>query len=263
MLRSLKELFGYDIQAADGEIGKVNDFYFNEKEWTTRYLVIDTGPWFLGDKVLVVPSALGKPNWAAESFPVDLTREQIKESPNVNTALPISKQKQIALHEYFRWPSYWNTAAPISTSALPSVTPTFKNDTPEKDHKRKVFEHMMQQNATLRSAKEVIGYRVKGEDGGLGRVDDIILDDETWKLVYLVLDTSSILQNGKKTLIAIPWIKWISYKGQEVQLELRQQIITESPPYDPETPITRSYEEVIYDYHGRPYIKTEKNATPS
>jgi hypothetical protein len=109
----------------------------------------------------------------------------------------------------------------------------------------------------------VIGYTVNGEDGKLGQVDDIILDDGTWRLLYLVLDTSTKLLKGKKTLIAISWIKWITYKDREVQLELRQQIIEDSPSFDPETPITRSFEEVLYDYHGRPYLRTEKSATPS
>ena len=248
MLRSLKELFGYDIQAADGEIGNVDDFYFDESEWETRYLVINTGPWILGDKVLVSPVALGKPNWAEENFPVNLTRKQILESPNVNSALPISKQQQIALHEYYRWPAYWIPSTPFSTSRVSAVAPS----------KKEVVERMMQENATLRSAKEVIGYTVNGEDGKLGQVDDIILDDETWKLVYLVLDTSTILQQGKQTLIAIPWTQWISHQDHEVRLDLNQQIIEDGPPYDPETPITRSFEEVLYDYHGRPYLKKEK-----
>jgi sporulation protein YlmC with PRC-barrel domain len=263
MLRSLKELYGYDIQADDGEIGKVHDFYFDEEEWTTRYLVVDTGPWFLGEKVLIAPSALGKPNWASENFPVNLSRQQIQDSPNVNTALPISKQQQIALHEYFRWPHYWTSATPFAKPAMPFAGNTSRNNVRPQDPKKEVLEHMMQENSKLRSAKEVIGYTVNGEDGKLGRVDDIIIDDGTWRLLYLVLDTSTKLLNGKKTLIAIAWIKWITYKDREVQLELRQQMIENSPPFDPETPITRSFEEVLYDYHGRPYLRTEKNATPS
>jgi sporulation protein YlmC with PRC-barrel domain len=138
-----------------------------------------------------------------------------------------------------------------------------RNNVRPQDPKKEVLERMMQENATLRSAKEVLGYTVNGEDGKLGQVDDIILDDETWRLVYLVLDTSTLLTKGKKTLIAIPWIQWITYEDREVQLELRQRIIEQSPPYDPETPITRSFEEVLYDYHGRPYIRTDKNAVPS
>jgi sporulation protein YlmC with PRC-barrel domain len=260
MLRSLKELFGYDIQAADGEIGSVHDFYFDEAGWITRYLVVDTGPWFLGEKVLIAPSALGKPDWVAENFPVKMTRQNIQDSPSVDTALPISKQQQIQMHEYFRWPAYWTSTTPFHSSTLPIVARFNQRDMQQDKIKKEVLARMRQENDTLRSAKEVIGYTVSGKDDDLGKVDDIILDDESWRLVYLVLDTSTLLLKGKKTLIAIPWIKWISYKGREVQLELGQQIIEDSPPYDPETPITQSFEEVLYDYHGRPYLKKEKVA---
>jgi sporulation protein YlmC with PRC-barrel domain len=262
MLRSLKELFGYDIQAVDGEIGNVADFYFDESEWETRYLVINTGPWILGDKVLIAPVALGKPTWSEERLPVNLSREQIMESPSVSTALPISKQQQIALHEYYRWPAYWTSATPFSTSPVSTAASLSLKDALPEDPQRKVVERMMEENASLRSAKEVIGYTVMGEDGKLGQVDDMILDDETWKLVYLVLDTSKPLQKGKQTLIAIPWAKWISYKDREVRIDLTRQIIEDSPPYDPETPITRSFEEVLYDYHGRPYLQAEHNTAP-
>lgn len=261
MFRSLSELFGYTLQAKDGEIGQVHDFYFDDEEaWVARYLVINTGRWIFGRKVLISPAALGQPNWAGESLPVDLTREQIKESPDMNTALPISRQQQIALHEHYRWPPYWNLATPFSTSTVSGTAAMLKIETPKDNEKKKFVERMMQQNATLRSAQEVFGYAVRGDDGDLGQIDDIILDDKTWKFVYVVLDTSTWLSKGKKTLIAIPWIKWISYNDQEIQLELSQQIIADSPPYNPETPINHSYEEVLYDYHGRPYLW--KNTAP-
>jgi sporulation protein YlmC with PRC-barrel domain len=255
MFRSLSELFGYNIQAKDGEIGRVHDFYFDDEgEWRPRYLVIDTGPWILGRKVLIAPEALGQPNWADQSFPVDLTQDQIKASPDMDTALPISRRQQVALHKHYRWPAYWDAPAPFSASPVSNTAAKIKHETVQNDQEKEVVERLIQQDANLRSAKEVIGYAVKGTDGDLGQIDDIILDDQNWKLIYLVLDTSTWLSKGKKTLIAVHWIKWISHEDQELQLSLPQQAIEESPPFDPETPINRSYEEVLYDYHGKPYL---------
>jgi sporulation protein YlmC with PRC-barrel domain len=262
MFRSTKELFGYQILAQDGEIGKVYDLYFDDDDWLTRYLVVDTGPWILGRRVLLVPDCLGQPDWTNETFPVDLTRKQIKESPEINTALPISKQQQISLHRYYRWPPYWSFATPFSTSPVSSVAATMQSESKYQDEEKKVVERMLEANSTLRSTKEIIGYQVNGEDGELGQVNDIILDDETWKLLYLVLDTSTGLKKGKKTLIAIPWVKWFDYKSHEVQLELRQQTIENSPSYDPSTPINHTHEEVLYDYYGRPYIRKEESVVP-
>ena len=57
MLRSLKELVGYKVMAQDGQIGKVADFFIDDQDWVTRYLVVDTGPSIFGRKVLISPEA--------------------------------------------------------------------------------------------------------------------------------------------------------------------------------------------------------------
>ena len=81
MLRSLKILLGDTVVANDGDIGKVHDFYFHDDTWIIRYLVVDTGHWLPGRKVLITPSALGKPDWDALTFPVALTRGASGEEP--------------------------------------------------------------------------------------------------------------------------------------------------------------------------------------
>src|SRR5687767_2340606 len=55
MLRNIKDLRGYVIRAIDGTIGKVDDFYFDDEDWGIRYLVVDTGSWLSGRKVLISP----------------------------------------------------------------------------------------------------------------------------------------------------------------------------------------------------------------
>jgi hypothetical protein len=109
----------------------------------------------------------------------------------------------------------------------------------------------------LRGAKEVIGYTVEGQDGELGQVADFILDDANWTIRYMVLDTGSILK-GKKVLIAPQWIDEIEYKAARISVHLGRENIAESPAYDPEMPINRRQEEVLYDFHGRPYYWTER-----
>lgn len=243
MLRSVKEIIGYDILAKDGEIGKVHDFYFDTEEWEIRYLVVDTGPWILGRKVLISPVALEQPVWIAQKFPVNLTREQVENSPDIDTEKPVSRQQQRAIHEYFRWPSYWQN--PFSSS--PAAVTTMQNEMVSV--KEKLAEDT---DAHLRKAKEVIGYNVEGRDESIGKVDDFILDDENWVLRYLVLDAGSIMQE-KKVLIAPFWISWVRYDNKEVSIDLTKQMIEDSPAFDHNTPIQREYEEVLYDFYGRPY----------
>ena len=248
MLGNLKDLFGYNIQANDGEIGKVHDIYFDGESWIVRYLVVDIGPWILGKKVLIAPEALGRPDRDREIFPVRLTQENIKRSPDWKTALPVSKQQELALHEHTSWPSQSVPFAPtVSNPVSAPVSPRSKVE-------QQAIERMLQADSYhMGSAQELMGYGVTGKDESLGKVDDLIVDDETWKLPYLVLDTGTWLSAGKKTLIATPWVVWIFFKDNEVHIDLPQDAVEGSPYYTPGTSISRSYEETLYDYYGRPY----------
>ena len=84
MLRSEKELHGYAIRAIDGDIGKVYEFYFDDLAWIVRYLVVDTGKWLPGRKVLLWPGVLGQPDWETGSVPVELTKAQVEGSPPIS-----------------------------------------------------------------------------------------------------------------------------------------------------------------------------------
>ncbi len=107
MKRTIKNLMGFTMGATDGEIGKVKDFYFDDVTWTIRYLVVETGNWLSNRKVLISPEALLQVDWANETFPVNLTKEQIKKSPDVDTDQPVSRQHEMELYTHYPWTNYW------------------------------------------------------------------------------------------------------------------------------------------------------------
>ncbi|MEO6623250.1 MAG: PRC-barrel domain-containing protein, partial [Burkholderiaceae bacterium] len=107
MLRNLKELHDYAIGATDGEIGHVKDLYLDDHAWVVRYLVVETGGWLSGRKVLISPMAIGKPNWAGRSLPVSITKEQVKNSPGVDTDKPVTRQHELEYSGYYGYPYYW------------------------------------------------------------------------------------------------------------------------------------------------------------
>lgn len=258
MFRSLSELFGYQILAKDGEIGKAHDFYFDDVEWIVRYMVVNTGPWILGRKVLIAPPAFNQPAWMSKEFPVDLTRDQIKNSPEVDTVLPVSKQQEIAIHEYYEWVPYWKYTRPVSSTKQTTKPPTLEEVSHPEQDRKDTIDRLAKKTSNLRSTKEVRGYDVVGEDGKLGKVADLIFDDDGWDIVYFLVDTDSLLVESKQTLVAIPWIDEIDFDDQEIEVNIKREMIEDSPPYDPETPINEAYEKVLYDYYGRPYLETEE-----
>ena len=240
MLRSLKELLGYEILAQDGQIGEVKDFFFSDEDWTVRYLIVDTGPWILGREVLISPEALEQPVWASKTFPVNLTREEIKESPDVDLAKPVSREYEENLNQHYKWVTYWTTApsAPARPLYFPINLFKDKEDKEIKSH--------------LRSAKELLKYKAKAKDGEAGSVKDFIIDDENWQLIHMVVDTSTWLESDKQILVALEWIDHIEVSNNMITLGLTQDAIKYSPPFDPTLPVNRQYEEVLYDYYGKP-----------
>ena len=85
------------MDASDGEIGKVAEFYFDDDSWTIRYLILKTGNWWSGRELLISPQAIKKNTWETGMFPVDLTKEQIRNSPDIDTQKPASRQQEIEL----------------------------------------------------------------------------------------------------------------------------------------------------------------------
>lgn len=249
MLLSIKNLSNYKIEATDGSIGQVHSFLFDDQKWVVRYLVVDTGTWLPGRKVLIVPSALDKPEGQMEVFPVELTREQVKGSPDIDTEKPVSRQHEIELHEYYNWAQYWGGAfGPVTTPYAPVVPGVSKEGEKEQpageDAKEKTDPH-------LRSTKEVLGYKIHAEDGEIGHVEDFIVHEDDWVIRYMVVDTRDWLP-GRKVIVPPDWIKNISWADSEVFVNVTKEMIKSSPEFDPAAPVNREYEARLYDYYGRP-----------
>ncbi len=233
MLRSIKSLGGYTVQATDGGVGGVVDFFFDAYYWAVRYMVVETGSWLVGRRVLIPPLALGTPKWEKRALPVRLTRDQVKNSPPVDFDKPVSRQMEKALHNHYGWPPYWSgTRAEAAAEVIESAAEE-------------------EIDLTLRSTDEVIGYDIQATDGEIGHVDDFIVDDEAWTLRYLVVDTVNVLP-GKKVLISPTWVRAVAWPERDVYLDLDQQTVKDSPEFDPTAPVNRAYEMRLYDYHGRP-----------
>src|SRR5688572_4505860 len=107
MLQNVSQLQGYKIQADDGEIGSVEDFYFDDDKWTIRYLVVDTGKWLPGRQVLISPISIDRVAWGQKSVHVKLSRNQVQNSPGIDAHKPIPRQYESLFSRYYGYPYYW------------------------------------------------------------------------------------------------------------------------------------------------------------
>jgi uncharacterized protein YrrD len=249
VLRSVKELFGYSLRASDGGIGSVEDVYFDDRAWTVRYIVADTGGWLTGRRVLISPLSAGRIDARTQSMPLSLTRKQVEESPGIDAAVTVARQHEEALTRYYAWPAYWmdGISAPAAMGAAAEA------DTEASGGQARA----LAPPSHLRSVREISSYHIGATDGEIGHVHDFIFDDEGWQIRYVVVDTRSWLP-GKKVLVARDWIRSVSWAEQRVLVDTNRERIRNSPPFDPAEPVNREYELQLYDYYGRPKYWTRR-----
>lgn len=107
-LRSSAHVTGYEIQAVDDSIGQVQDFIFDDESWAIRYLVVDTSSWWsLKRKVLIGMHWAAHLDWASRKFHVNLTREQVKSSPEYEDVSSIHREYEVRLHQNYQRNGYW------------------------------------------------------------------------------------------------------------------------------------------------------------
>jgi hypothetical protein len=240
-------MMNYVLSAKDGEIGKCKDFLFDDKHWTIRYMVADTGKWLLGNKVLISPISLGEPDWGNRLFPVNLTKKQIEDSPSLDEHAPVSRQYEQNYSNYYYWPYYWGGEYAWGLGPYPPATPPFRS----MERVEEIEKEEDPEETHLRSAKEVTGYHIQASDGDVGHVEDYIVQDNTWAIRYMVVDTRNWLP-GRKVLIAPKWIESVDWVDRKVEVNLETKEIKNSPEYDPSLPVNREYETRLYDFYGRP-----------
>ncbi|MFZ0243505.1 MAG: PRC-barrel domain-containing protein [Desulfobacterales bacterium] len=245
MLHSLSDIRRSVLEAKDGEIGRCHDFLFDDRHWTIRYMVADTHKWLPGRKVLVSPISVGSPDWQGARLPVQLTREQIKQGPDLAEDQPVSRQYESLYFDYYNWPYYWMGPYPWGTHPEPQLLYVDQQVRREREME---LEHS---DSHLRSAKEVEGYHIQATDGDIGHVEDFLADDRSWTIRYLVVDTRNWLP-GRKVLIAADWFEEVRWADRTVTVGLRQGQVKESPVYHQGEPVDRGYERIVYNFYGLP-----------
>ena len=251
MLIKSKMLSGFTLKSLDGEIGKVKEFYFDDYHWAIRYLVVDTGDWLTSRQVLISPFALVAVMKEERQISVNLTKKQIEDSPSLDTDKPVSLQFEENYYGYYGWPIYWGG------QNMWGVYPDIMRDR-EKWSKPSGSEKMWDPN--LRSTKAVSGNYIHASDGDIGHVADFIIDEETWAIRYLVIDTQNWWP-GKNVLVSPQWIERISWNESKVFINLTREEIKNSPEYHEGSLLDRDYEIELHSHYNRPgyWVNTKKS----
>lgn len=248
MLHSLNDLKRFSLEASDDTMGSVHDLYFDDQDWSVRYLVANSGFWFFGRDVLISVSTLGAPDMEKMTIPVSLTRAQVKDLPSPDTHKPVSEQNRYDL-ESEGWPLY---LAGGEMSPLPTFIPLAGFSPIVLSHAGNTDAQEPEPgDPHLRSAREVEGYAIAAKDGAIGKVRDVIVDRESWRVRYLTVDTGNWLA-GKEVVLSVDWIESLDWVDRTVSVGVTKQAIEDSPPIGSLKELKRSYEEELYRSYGYP-----------
>ncbi len=256
MLINSKQLKGFSVRAEDGELGTVEELYFDDDTWGVRYLIVETGGWLNGRSVLISPISVLNADWQARQLNVALTTKQVESSPNIDTHKPISRQHESAYLGYYGYPTYWG--GPLMWGPESYPTQLLVADAAEVA----ADAVSASSDSHLRSGNAVTGYRIAATDGEIGHVDAFLVDDETWAIRYVEVATRDWWP-GKKVLISPAWIERVSWLGSDVRVGLTREAIGSAPEYRDAAPVSREYEYQLYLHYGRPLYWVREYADKS
>jgi sporulation protein YlmC with PRC-barrel domain len=252
MLFRVDKLMGMSLYAEDGVIGHVIDVYFDDHRWAIRHLVVQTGHWFDKKKVLISPMSINDIDWYSHRVSVSLNQIQIRNSPDIDTDKPVSRQLESRLFRYYGYPDYmvgpllWGRSP---TPAIPASAVAFSDGDADKPQ---TAEHLDDRH--LRSLHEVSSYRLQATDVEIGHLEDLMVDPDTWAIRYIVVDTRNWLP-GRHVLIPPQWITRLDWDQKNVYVEVSHEDVSKAPPYDPYVAFSSLHEQRFYEhYHPQPVL---------
>jgi hypothetical protein len=242
MLRNASVINGYAIAASDGRLGTVSDFLFDDASWLVRWMIVDTGKWLSGRKVLLPPAVLGHVDSSEREFGIGLTMQQIEDSPDIDTDRPVSRQIETNIYDYYGWQPYWSSGLLMGGydygNGARAVSPVPESRLLAEDI---AAAQRSNDNPNLRSIEAVIGYHIHASDGEIGHVEDFLIEDVDWSIKYLVVNTQNWWP-GKRVLISPRSAQEIDWTDNLVNLNVDRQRVKDSPTYDASTTVDQAYE---------------------
>jgi hypothetical protein len=248
----MNALTGFTLQTKDDQIGQVVDFYFDDQAWLVRYLIAEINAREMGREVLISRSAFGQIDRKGSLFPVQLNKQQVEHSPDINRVKPVSRQQKTVANQHSQWPIYWLMSGSIYHYSVPrpAILEAMLNDETQTDTASTTGETQEKDNPHLRSVGEVCGYKIQAQDGEIGCVEDFIVDDQGWRICYLVIKTRNWWRS-KRVLVAPMWVEQINCLLKQVRVNLKRETISNSPKFDPKAPFDQAYEARIHSHYNQ------------
>ena len=222
MLHLVHQVINTPVRALDGEIGFLDDCLVEPSRWVVRYVVVRTGDWLEARRVLLSPMSIAAP-WGRSGIQLLVKQAQVAEAPPLVQSA-FGRQEESTLLQFYGQPYYWggsnvwgmfDTPAQL-VSASPSGQPDFVAEDGTED---------------LRSIEETVGYHIAAADGEIGHVDDFLIDEQSWRIRHLVVDTSNWI-GGRSVVVSTTAVERIDRDRRVLHVRQSRDEIRRSLSFD-------------------------------
>jgi hypothetical protein len=249
MLTSLSRLDDYAVDGPDdgGHLGRVRDIYFEDRRWSIRHLVVETGHWPGHHRVLVSPWSVRALDPAHRVVRTGLTRRELAESPDADSDKPVSRQHAIDLARYYGFygfPYHWLGTAPVSQQWMAAGGGQVAVVTLAPRLRKRGDRH-------LQSAREVLGYYVHAHEDDVGHVSDFLFGDAAWAIRHVVVGLRRGLSR-RRVLVPVGFVSRVDWDAGAISVALPGPILRSAPEYDPARPLEPDLEARLFRYYGPP-----------
>lgn len=239
MLVSLTELRSYRVQGADDDLGRIADLAFRQNEWIVRYVIVEMEN--LAREALLLSGYLGKLDRGAHLLPADILREQVVNTDPLDRSRRLDVRDEQRLHDQYGWPAYWwqeeHDIGPMGGLWSEEPQAPEHPDEPEFESPRLLF------------IGDLVGnYAVEAEGGEIGMLQDVIVDDETWSIPYLVVGAPT---GEERPLIATDYVQTIDLGTRNIYLSLPRDAAAGSPVLSSTEAVTPELEQSLREYYDR------------
>jgi uncharacterized protein YrrD len=229
---------GYAIAATDGDVGHVADILIDSASWMVRWLIVDTGSW-LNQRTVGLPVwALSRPEPETQDLAVTLTRRQIERSPQIDGDRRLTLEREVLMSEHYA-SGRRSQPEPVQGSATTLV---------------RAKQATVESSGNLVSLNVLKNASVEASDGEIGHVDSLIVDTETWTIIYLVVHTGHWWAD-KKVLILPRIVVHIDDIRGSIDLNVSREKVRGSPDYVALNTIDGAFDENFHIYYGVKWMK--------
>ncbi|MGD8412600.1 MAG: PRC-barrel domain-containing protein [Candidatus Latescibacterota bacterium] len=219
MMMRAKEILGTTVRSADGEIGKVKDILFDSEEWVVRYVVVDTWDWLPERKLIIPPAVLKSPATRLRSFDVPMDKREISRGATLRDGDVLTRRVEASVFEQFKLAPYWAVRVPGGGAMIADQVASHDDEGADAQ-------------TPLKSFRETAGFEILAGDGPIGRMVDFFVDDQSWSVAEVAVDTTDWLRDGSAVLKS-RWFTGVDTRRRKMTLNKTSEEVENDPGFKP------------------------------